>query len=140
MKKIATFKLLKFVLFFQLLMKLPYRASKLVDEAIVQILAHGGLYDQARAFVLYAKCVIATAPSTFDKTRSVILLDAIKALIKAKLAFEKLEAYGRVKSTLYLLCCVYHELNMKYDRNQCAFELRRFDQQYSMNADAHSLF
>lgn len=118
----------------QLLMGMPNQASNLVDEAIVQILAHGGWYDQGRALVLYAKCLLATAPLTGDK-RTRALKDAIKALVKAKNHFTKVEAFGRQRSILYLLSLIYHEIDSKDQRNQCAFEYRQLHLQYPSKLD-----
>ncbi|XP_043287109.1 anaphase-promoting complex subunit 5 [Venturia canescens] len=118
----------------QLLMGMPNQASNLVDEAIVQILAHGGWYDQARALVLYAKCLLATAPLTGDE-RMRALKDAIKALVKAQNHFDKVEAFGRKRSTLYLLSIIYHEIDAKDERNQCAFQYRQLHLQYPAKLD-----
>lgn len=107
---------------------MPTLALNLVEEAITQILAHGGYYDQGRAFVLYTKCLVATAP-TCDKTRKGVILKAIKALSKAKNYFTKVEAYGRLRITLCLESLLCHEIDLKTERNQCAFEFRQLDQQ-----------
>ncbi|XP_043461028.1 anaphase-promoting complex subunit 5 [Leptopilina heterotoma] len=123
----------------QLSMGMPYQASKLVDEAIVQILTHGGFYDQGRALVLRAKCLVATSSPSNPKHNSAIL-NAIKSLSKAKAHFHKIEAFGRVKSTLYLLSIFYNELDMKKERNQCAFEFRQLDEQYSAKLNTISLY
>lgn len=119
---------------------MPNHASNIVNEAIVEILAHGGLFDQGRAFVLHAKCLMATASEISTDTKNKMLLEAIKALTKARVAFDKVEAFGRVKSTLYLLCIAYNELNMKIQRNQCAFEYRKLDQQFVSKFDKMSLY
>lgn len=120
-------------------MGMPNQASTLIDESIVQILAHGGWYDQARALVLHAKCLVATAPKIPEKRR-VIIQDAIKALVKAKNHFTKIEAFGKVKSTVYLLSLLYNEIDLKAERNQCAFEFRQFDEQYPTKANTSTLY
>ncbi|XP_033223750.1 anaphase-promoting complex subunit 5 isoform X2 [Belonocnema kinseyi] len=124
----------------QLSMGMPYQASKLVDEAIVQILTQGGLYDQGRALVLRAKCLVAVAPPPPNSKRDEAILNAIKALLKAKILFSKTEAFGRVKSTLYLLSILYNELDMKKDRNHCSFEFRKLDEQYPAKLITISLY
>ena len=123
----------------QLLMGMPNQASNFIDEAIVKILAHGGWYDQGRALVLYAKCLLATAPSSGHK-RHDVFRDAIKALVKAKDHFNKVEAFGRKKNTLYLLIRLYHEIDEKEERNQCAFEFRQLDMQYPLKSDIMKLY
>lgn len=120
-------------------MDMPNQASSLIDEAIIQILAHGSYYDQGRALILYAKCLVATAPLTTEKRRTAIQ-DAIKSLIKAKNYFNKIEAYGKVKNTLYLLTMMYNELDSKGERNQCAFEFRQLNAQYPSKADTTTLY
>uniref|UniRef100_A0A6V7I7P8 Cohesin loading complex subunit SCC4 homolog n=1 Tax=Bracon brevicornis TaxID=1563983 RepID=A0A6V7I7P8_9HYME len=122
-----------------MIMGMPNQASNLIDEAIVQILAHGGWYDQARALVLHAKCLVATAPQIPEK-RKLIIQDAIKALLKAKSHFSKVEAFGKVKNTLYLLSLFYNEIDMKADRNQCAFEFRQLDEQYPTKTNTSTLY
>ena len=121
-------------------MGMPYQASKLVDEAIVQILTHGGLYDQGRALVLRAKCLVAVAPPSPNLKRDKAIMNAIKALLKAKKHFHKTETFGRVKNTLYLLSMLYNELDMKKDRNHCAFEFRQFDEQHPAKLNTISLY
>ena len=121
-------------------MGIAYQASKLVDEAIVQILTQGGLYDQGRALVLRAKCLVAVAPPPPNPKRDIAILNAIKALLKAKAHFSKTEAFGRVKSTLHLLSILYNELDMKKDRNHCAFEFRQLDEQYPAKLNTISLY
>ncbi|XP_011314211.1 anaphase-promoting complex subunit 5 [Fopius arisanus] len=123
----------------QLIMGMPNQASTLIDEAIVQILAHGGWYDQARALVLHAKCLVATAPQAPDRRRAIIQ-DAIKALLKARTHFTKVEAFGKVKNTVYLLSLLYNEVDQKAERNQCAFEFRQFDEQYPTKANTSTLY
>ncbi|KAF3423832.1 hypothetical protein E2986_00315 [Frieseomelitta varia] len=123
----------------QLIMGMPTLALNLVEEAITQILAHGGYYDQGRAFVLYAKCLVATAPMC-EKTRKGVILKAIKALSKAKNYFTKIEAYGRLRLTLCLESLLYHEIDLKIERNQCAFEFRQLDQQLLTKSDNLSLY
>lgn len=113
----------------QLIMGMPSQASNLIDEAIIQILAHGGFYDQGRALVLHAKCIVAMAPLESVK-RKIIIQDAIKSLIKAKIYFSKIEAFGRLKNTIYLLSILYNELDSKAERNQCCFEFRQMNEQY----------
>ncbi|XP_060832174.1 anaphase-promoting complex subunit 5 [Bombus pascuorum] len=123
----------------QLIMGMPTLALNLVEEAITQILAHGGYYDQGRAFVLYTKCLVATAP-TCDKMRKEVILKAIKALSKAKNYFTKVEAYGRLRVTLCLESLLCHEIDLKTERNQCAFEFRQLDQQLLTKLDNLSLY
>jgi len=123
----------------QLLMGMPNQASNLVDEAIVRILAHGGWYDQGRALVLYAKCLLATAPLSGEK-RTEVIKDAIKALLKAKTHFNKVEAFGRTKSTLFLLSLLYHEIDSKAECYSSCFEFRQLDMQYPSKLDTVKLY
>ena len=123
----------------QLLMGMPTLALSLVEDVIVQILAHSGYYDQGRAFVLYAKCLVATAPAC-GKPRREVILRAIKALSKAKDHFTKVEAYGRLRATVCLEALLCHEIDLKNERNQCAFEFRQLDEQLLTKLDNLCLY
>lgn len=109
---------------------MPYQALRNLQESIVQVLAHGGLYDRARAYVTYAKCLSANAANQPDDQKRSMLLEAIKQLCKAKTLFEKLEANDRLKATLYLLSIFHHEVDMHEERNMYAFEFKQLDQQF----------
>ncbi|XP_066585318.1 anaphase-promoting complex subunit 5 [Prorops nasuta] len=123
----------------QLIMGLPVLAMNLIEESIVHILAHGGCYDQGRALVLYAKCLVVTAPKDNCEERKDIILDAIKALKKAKSHFVKIEAYGKLRSILCLEAVFYNEIDFKTERNQCAFEFRQIDEQFTTKLCSLSL-
>ncbi|KAI4477768.1 hypothetical protein M0804_012596 [Polistes exclamans] len=124
----------------QLLMGLPSLAMNLVDEAITHTLAHGGCYEQGRALILYAKCLVGTATSTLTKLRKEIILNAIKALSKAKDHFNKVEAFGKIRNVLSLQSIMYNEIDMKFERNQCSLELRRFEEQFPTKLDNICLY
>ncbi|XP_015517721.1 anaphase-promoting complex subunit 5 [Neodiprion pinetum] len=121
----------------QLVMGMPSQAMKLVNDAIIPVLSHGGCLDQGRAFVLYAKCLLATTVSSITDDRKSALENAVKSLRKAKDHFNKIEAFSRVKNVLYLLSILYHELDSKAERNQCAFEYRQLDMQFPTKSDSN---
>lgn len=96
----------------QLWMKMPNLALDFVNQALITILANGGLYDRARALLLYVKCFVAntnTSSGTVDKNHEIkncaLLLNSVKG------HFEKVQAYARVKDVLYLQVSKYFELN-----------------------------
>ncbi|XP_035723802.1 anaphase-promoting complex subunit 5-like [Vespa mandarinia] len=124
----------------QLLMGLPSLAMNLVDEAITHTLAHGGCYEQGRALILYAKCLVGTATSTSTKLRKEMILNAIKALSKARDHFNKVEAFGKIRNVLSLQSIMYNEIDMKFERNQCSFELRQFEEQFPTKLDNICLY
>lgn len=114
----------------QLLMGLSTLALNLVEDAIPTILGHGGYYDQGNAFMLYSKCLIASASeSSFQKRKEIILL-GIRALSKAQILFTKVNAISKIKNTLHLQAIFYNEINLLSERNQCAFEFRQLNEQY----------
>lgn len=120
---------------------MPYQAMRNVREPIIQILAQGGLYDQARAHITYAKCLSANAANqTNSEHKRHIMLEAINQLFKAKKILERLEANDRLKSTLYLLSVFYHEIDMPEERNRCAFEFKQLDQQFPTEKNHVILF
>lgn len=86
----------------QLLMGMPGQALKMVDQCIVQILAHGGCFDRARAMLMYAKCMVANSREECEATRKKTISDVIDLLDEVKILFEKVEAYTRAKNVLYM--------------------------------------
>lgn len=118
-------------------MKMPKKAKELVSNAIETILAHGGCFEQGRAFFLYAKCILASIDGpVFDESRKT----ALKYLDKAKAHFEKVEALGKVKSVLHLQAVVYDLLEMKKERNRCAMEFKELNTSYSSNIDNLTIY
>lgn len=116
-------------------MDMPILAMNILEEAIITILAHGGCYDQGRALVLYAKCLTASARFIHNQPQKQIIMNAVKALNKAKISFNKINAYGKVRTVLCLKAMLYNELNMKNERNQCAYEFRQINQQLCTRLD-----
>ncbi|KZC12695.1 Anaphase-promoting complex subunit 5 [Dufourea novaeangliae] len=106
-------------------------------EALIKM--HLSNTQVGRAFVLYAKCLVATAPIC-GSARKEIILKAIKALSKAKGCFTKVEAYGRLRDTLCLESLFCHEIDLKIERNQYAFEFRQLDEQFLTKLNNLSLY
>ncbi|XP_057337255.1 anaphase-promoting complex subunit 5 [Microplitis mediator] len=123
----------------QLVNGMPIQALALIDEAVEQILAHGSWYDGGCAFTLYAQCLVATAPFA-SKKRKVILQNAIQYLLKADYYFRKIEAFGKIKKTMYFLILLYNELDMKIERNRCAFEYRQNNGEGLIKSSINTLF
>lgn len=116
-------------------MGLPTLALNLVEDAIPTILGHGGCYDQGNAFMLYGKCVIASASETAPQMRTKVILSGIKALSKAQALFTKVNAIAKAKNTLHLQAIFYNEINLLSERNQCAFEFRQLNEQYQTSTN-----
>lgn len=114
----------------QLLMGLPVLALNLVEDAIPTVLGQGGCYDQGKAFMLYGKCLIASAPESPSEARKEMILSGIKTLSKAQALFTKVNAIAKVKSIMHLRAVFYNEIDLLSERNQCAFEFRQMDEQY----------
>ncbi|EZA49509.1 anaphase-promoting complex subunit 5 [Ooceraea biroi] len=114
----------------QLLMGLSTLALNLVEDAIPTILGHGSYYDQGNAFMLYSKCLIASASENSFEARKEIISHGIKALSKAQILFTKVNAIAKIKNTLHLQAILYNEINLPSERNQCAFEYRQLNGQY----------
>lgn len=121
-------------------MGLPTLALNIVEDTIPTILGHGGCYDQGQAFVLYAKCLLASAPESPFEARKKVILSGIEALSKALARFTKVKAIARVKSILCLQAVFYNEINLLPERNQCAFEFRQLDEQYLTTPDNSFLY
>lgn len=121
-------------------MGLPTLALELVGDAIPTILGHGGCYDQGQAFMLYGKCLMASAPESPFEARKEVILSGMRALSKAQARFVKIKAISRVKSILHLQAVFYNEINFLPERNQCAFEFRQLDEQYLTTTGNPSLY
>lgn len=119
---------------------MPFQALSIIKEPTIHILAHGGLYDQGRAHITYAKCLSANAENQTDSKNRGMMMEAIKHLRKAKHLFEKLEANNMIKSTLFLLGSYYNEIELDEERNKCAFEYRQLSQQFPMEKNHLFLF
>jgi anaphase-promoting complex subunit 5 len=83
-------------------MGLPSQALKLIDQSLLLILSHGGIFDQGRALLLYAKCKVAAVNGQPAEVRKKVLTEAIHTLNKVKINFQKTESYCRVKDVVYL--------------------------------------
>lgn len=111
-------------------MGLPVLALNLVEDAIPTVLGHSGCYDQGKAFMLYGKCLIASAPDSPSEARKEVILSGIKILSKAQVLFSKVNATAKVKNIMHLRAVFYNEIDLLPERNQCAFEFRQLDEQY----------
>ncbi|CAH0545836.1 unnamed protein product [Brassicogethes aeneus] len=109
----------------QFLMGLTSQALKVLDKALVQIMAHGGNFDRARAMLLYAKLLIAGSKNLDESPRVAVLNDAADILEKVKNDFDKVQAYSRVKDVLYLQSQLYNIVKRKEERNKCSYEFRK---------------
>lgn len=86
----------------QLSIGLFAQALRILDRCLLQILAHGGHFDRARAMLLYAKCLIADSVKFDTDKRTNILLEVAQMLERIKKDFQAVEAYSRVKDVLFL--------------------------------------
>lgn len=123
----------------QLLIGMPCHALNILDKCLVQVLAHGCLFDRARAMLLYANCIVANSDTKPEEERRNIIKEAAEILKKVKADFKKAEAYYRVKDVLYLLARLYNEIDMKTERNECALEFRLTDEEHPVKTDCSLL-
>lgn len=86
----------------QLNLGLTSQALKILDRCLVQILAHGGNFDRARAVLLYVKCMVANSEQLEENDRKNVILKGAEMLEKVKEDFRIVEAFSRVKDVLYL--------------------------------------
>ncbi|CAH1158814.1 unnamed protein product [Phyllotreta striolata] len=112
-------------------MGLTGRALAVLDKCLVQVLAHGGRYDRARATLLYAKCLVADSARLSKENRESTILKCARMLEKVKEDFRKIEAFYRVKDVLFLQARLYDFVNTKSERNRCALEYRLLDEEYT---------
>jgi anaphase-promoting complex subunit 5 len=94
-------------------MGLPSQALKLIDQSLLLILSHGGNYDQGRALLLFAKCKVAAVTGQPAEVRKKVFTEAIHMLNKAKISFQKVESYCRVKDILYLQVNIFFRIVLK---------------------------
>ncbi|CAH1961188.1 unnamed protein product [Acanthoscelides obtectus] len=110
---------------------LTSQALVVLDKCMIQVLAHGGRYDRARAVLLFAKCLISESHKDEEKDeRKKVLAQCAEMLKKVKEDFEKVEAFSRAKDVLYLQAHLYNLLNQKAARNKCALQYRLLDEEY----------
>lgn len=114
----------------QLLMGMPHHALKLLNTVLPQILANGFAFDRARALLLYAKCLVASAQQEPPESRRKVVEDCVKILEKVKSNFNQVKAFHRVKDVLYLQARLYDEIDCESKRNLCAMEYRIMDEEY----------
>ena len=86
----------------QLSMGMMAQALRVLERCLVQILAHGGCFDRARAVLLYVKCLVAHSDQLEVGERRNVVLNAAEMLERVKEDFRVVEAYSRVKDVLYL--------------------------------------
>ncbi|XP_008190332.1 anaphase-promoting complex subunit 5 [Tribolium castaneum] len=113
----------------QLSLGMTSQALKILDRCLVQILAHGGNFDRARAVLLYVKCLVAHSAQLEATERREIILNAAQMLEKVKEDFRAVEAYSRVKDVLYLQAQLYNSVDLRSERNRCALEFRQLDEE-----------
>lgn len=97
----------------QLLMGMPSQALKILDKVLVKVLAHGGVYDRARAMLLFVKCLVADAGSNPSVDRHEAIKIGAELLMSIKEDFVKVEAYSRVCDVLYLMVIIDLYFNFK---------------------------
>lgn len=78
------------------------QCNKVLDKCLIQILAHGGRFDRARATLLLLKCRIIDNDRVSHREDKRAYDETIELLDSVKDEFKKLEAYSRVKDMLYL--------------------------------------
>lgn len=69
-------------------------------RCMAEIMAHGSLYDRARAKQLYIRAKILNSDQSHEEARRKTLLQAVQDLEEVKNDFKKLEANARVKNVL----------------------------------------
>ncbi|KAG5897864.1 hypothetical protein JTB14_024896 [Gonioctena quinquepunctata] len=114
-----------------LLIGLTGQALSVLEKCLIQILGHGGCYDRARATLLYAKCLVADSHKMEESERKGVVLNCARMLEKVKKDFEKVEAYSRMKDVLYLQSQLYNVMDMRTERNKCAMEYKKLDEEHA---------
>ena len=112
------------------------RSAELAEEHLPTILSHGTLYECARAYLLMAKCKVASSAKDAKlstKERRVHIFTAIKYLKLSLQGFKTMGSFHRSKDVLYLMARLYHFLDLFGERNQTAAEFKRLDEQYPTN-------
>lgn len=113
----------------QLQMGLPAQALKLMDQSLLVVLSHGGHYDQAQAMSLFVKCKVASSATVPQEIRTEVIAESVRLLKKVRECYKQVEAYSKVKETVYLQALLSHEIGYVKQRNRCAMEFRQLDEQ-----------
>lgn len=109
-------------------MKMPKKALKTIKSCMGTILTNGGIYDRARVILLYTKCLTASVTTKTEKLERIS--ECIDMLNDAVEYFKKLEAHTKVKDVYNFLTIFYHEVELYKERNNIAFKLKRYDQEF----------
>ncbi|KAL3285340.1 hypothetical protein HHI36_019448 [Cryptolaemus montrouzieri] len=114
----------------QLHLRMTGQALCVLEKCMVQIMAHGGCYDRARALLLYVKCIVADSAKLQEEDRSEVIKKGADMLNEVKDLFKRAEAYSRMKDVLYLQAKLYNKIGMRQERNRCAMNYRELDSEY----------
>ncbi|XP_023229697.1 anaphase-promoting complex subunit 5-like isoform X1 [Centruroides sculpturatus] len=114
----------------QFMLNLPHQALHLLDQIFINLLAQCSLYDKARAYLLYAKCLLACTKFDSLESKKEALLSSIQMISKSIDYFHKIEAFHRMKDAIYWQALVYNELGMTNERNSCSRQFRLLEQQF----------
>ncbi|XP_070532734.1 anaphase-promoting complex subunit 5-like [Ptychodera flava] len=114
----------------QLQLNLPHQALSLVEKCMIQVLAHGSLYDKCCVKLLLSKCNLASTPPDQPRNRKFALLSAVRILVEVSHDLQKTEALCKLKEVYYLQARIFNELGDQNERNKSAFLFRQLDQQF----------
>ncbi|KAJ8667297.1 hypothetical protein QAD02_008959 [Eretmocerus hayati] len=123
-----------------ILLGTPAKALENVTKPLILVLAHGGLYDQARAHITYAKCLAANTRVLKGDSKTTVYLEGIQHLLKAKAHLEKLEANNKLKCVYLLLAAFYNEIGETDERNMYSYELRQLNERFPVDKNHFFLF
>ncbi|XP_055379741.1 anaphase-promoting complex subunit 5 [Condylostylus longicornis] len=102
------------------------------------ILANGGIYDKAKTYFVFIKCLVASAATIEEKIQNINdSMSIIQTIIKY---FKKLENHTKILDVYSYLAHTFHSLNLIPERNKYACKFRQYQNECNIPAEYLNVF
>lgn len=119
-------------------MGMPHQALKSVKSGLENVLSNGGIYDKAKIYFLYVRCLIAGTKTKKDKINK--MTESMDILCETIEYFMKLEAYSKVKDVYCFIANFYNDVELNNERNKFAFKFRQIEEQFPTSSEYLNIF
>ena len=83
------------------------KSAEVAEKNLATVLSHGTLYECSRAYLLMAKCRVASSSANHEERRAGIY-NAISYLKLAHQGFKTMQSHHRSKDVLYMMVIFYY--------------------------------